>query len=211
MRKGIIYGVRCTCHKDSGVRYVGQTVVSVQSRRHVHLWNSREESSKSYRSYFSNWIRKHGEDNVEFFVLESDIPEEDIDLREDRWITELRKTGNNLTNIKRGGGQARGHKRPPHAKDMSGPNNPMYGKDRTEIMAYARSFQGPPSEETKAIWREQRAGEGNSRAVLTDEDVLELRAQEKRYGLFSEWARKFGVSPQTIHSAYTGKTWKHLN
>lgn len=210
MRKGIIYGVRCTCHPEDGVRYVGQTVVSIQSRRHVHLWNSREASSKSYNSYVSNWIRKHGEENTEFFLLE-ETTEDEIDSREDWWIVTLREGGSKLTNVKRGGGQARGHKRPPHAKDMTGKNNPMYGTDRKELMAYARSFQGPPTEETKALWSEQRTGEGNSRAVLTDEAVLELRSQEKRYGLFSEWARRYGVSPQTIYLAYNGKTWRHLN
>lgn len=188
---------------------MGQTVISVQSRKHVHLWNSREESSKSYKSYFSNWIRKHGEENVEFFVLE-ETSEDLIDEREDYWIIRLRAEGNCLTNVKRGGGQARGHKKPEHSKAMTGAGNPMYGKDRTELMAYARSFQGPPSEKTKALWREQRKGEGNARAVFTDEVVKSLRAEPKRYGLFSEYARKYGVSPQTVYLAYNRKTWKHV-
>lgn len=184
-------------------------MISVQSRKNVHFWNSREPSSKSYKSYFSNWIRKHGERNVEFFVLE-ETTEDRIDEREDYWIVSLREAGNKLTNIKRGGGQARGHKRPPHAKSMTGENNPMFGRDRRELMMYARSFQGPPSEETKAIWREQRKGEGNARAVFTDEAVKSLRAEPKRYGLFSEYARKYGVSPQTVYLAYNRKTWKHV-
>lgn len=210
MRKGKVYGVRCLCHPEAGTRYVGQTVKSIQSRRNVHLWNSKTEASKSYNSYFSNWIRKHGEENVVFYELE-EVPVEFLDSREDWWICYLRKKGRNLTNIKRGGGSARGYKRPRQSELMSGENNPMYGRNREEEMAYARSFQGPPSEKTKALWREQRKGEGNSRAVLTDEVIRELRKEEKRYGLFSEWARRYGVTPQTIHSAYHGKTWKHVD
>ena len=208
MRNGYIYGVRCTCHPEDGTRYVGQTVISVSSRKHVHLWNSRIPTSKSYKSYFSNWIRKHGEGNVEFFVIE-ETTEEVIDQREDFWITELRGRGQKLTNVKRGGGQARGHKRPGYV-NMSGENNPMYGKDRSELMAYARSFQGLASDETKAKMSEAHRGSLNSRAVLDEDAVRELRKQEKRYGLFSEWARKYGVSAQTIYLAYNRKTWKHV-
>ena len=209
MRKAYIYGVQCTCHPGKGVRYVGQTVVSVASRRGVHLWNARTPTSKSYGSYFSNWIRKHGETNVRFFVLE-ETQEGVVDQREDWWISDLKSKGASLTNVKAGGGQARGHKRPDLATRMAGENNPMYGKDRKELMEYARSFQRPPSEETKRKWSKQRTGEGNSRSVLTDEIVRQLRREKKRHGLFSEWARRYGVSVTSIQYAYEGKTWKHV-
>lgn len=165
--------------------------------------------SKSYNSYFSNWIRKHGETNVVFSVLE-ETTEDVIDEREDFWITDLRDQGQKLTNVKRGGGQARGHKRPAYV-NMSGPNNPMYGRDRSELMAYARSFQGLASDETKAKMSEAHRGSLNSRAVLDEDAVRELRKQSKKYGLFSEWARRYGVSAQTIYLAYYGKTWKHVD
>lgn len=86
----------------------------------------------------------------------------------------------------------------------------MHGRDRSEEMAFARSFQGLPSDKTRAIWREQRTGEGNPRSVLTEELVRELRKEPKRYGLFTEWARRVGVTTQTIRSAYLGETWAHL-
>lgn len=208
METGYIYGVRCVCHPKEGVRYVGQTSKGVEVRRAVHLWNARTKESKTYNSYFSNWIRKHGEENVEFFTLEKP-PVKELDNRERHWISTLREKYK-LTNLLEGGVQARGHKRPDHSEKMKGRGNPMFGKDRREIMAYARSFQGPPSDETKQLWSKQRTGEGNSRAVLTEEDVRELRKEEKRYGLFSEWARRFGVTPQTIRSAYLRETWKHV-
>lgn len=209
MRTAYIYQVTCTCHPEDGIRYVGQTIVSVASRRGVHLWNARTEESKSYNSHFSNWIRKHGAENVRFSVLEV-VTDKEVDAREEFWIASLRYQGHKLTNIKGGGGQARGHKRPDQSARMSGSGNPMYGKNRDELMAYARSFQGPPSEETRAAWSDQRRGEGNARSVLDDEAVRQLRKEPKRYGLFSEWARKYGVSPQTIYLAYNRKTWKHV-
>lgn len=209
MRKGYIYGARCICHPEDGVRYVGQTVVSVQSRISVHFWNAEKTESKSYRSHFSNWIRKHGKENVVFFVTE-ETTEREIDDREEHWIQLFRSEGAKLTNIKAGGKQARGHKRPQHAKSMSGENNPMWGKDRKELMDYARSFQGPPTEETRRKWSEQRRGEGNVRAKLTEEDVRRIRREPKKRGMLSRLAREYGVTPQSIWAAYNGKTWTHL-
>lgn len=147
--KAVIYVAWCICHPEDGVRYVGQTSKGVNSRWSVHLWNARTEGSTSYKGFMSSWIRKHGAENIVFSVLEVCTPEE-LDEREIFWIAFYRDQGANLTNILAGGAQPRGHKRPDHARDMSGPNNPMYGKDRKELMTYARSFQGPPSEETRA-------------------------------------------------------------
>lgn len=210
MRDGIIYGVSCLCHPEEGIRYVGQTVISVSSRRYVHLWNAKTETSKSYKSYLSNWIRKHGEANVVFSEVDR-TTENSIDELEDQWITKLRDEGQKLVNVKAGGGQARGHKKPAHSKSMAGSNNPMYGKDRRELMAYARSFQGPPSDKTKAIWSEQRKGEGNGRSELTEEIVRHLRTTRTgAYGEVARWAKEYNVSPQTIYLAVNYKTWKHV-
>lgn len=210
MRVGYIYAVTCTCHPEEGIRYIGQTVVSVSSRRCVHLWNSRTPSSKSYGSHFSNWIRKHGEKNIRFFVVEETTSDE-IDAREDWWIRDLLSKGARLTNVKGGGGQARGHKRPDISERMSGTRNPMYGTNRAELMAYARSFQSPPSEETKAIWSENRRGEGNSRAILKESDVRHLReTYTGAYGELSRLAREYGISAQSMYLMLNRKTWKHV-
>lgn len=210
MRKGYIYGARCTCHPEDGTRYVGQTVISVSSRKHVHLWNSRTLTSKSYNSHFSNWIRKHGEENVEFFVLE-ETTEEKIDQREDFWITQLRSQGNRLTNIKGGGGQARGHKRPEYV-NMRGENNPMYGKDRRELMAYARSFQGPMSDEEKARRSEAYTGSGNPRAIVTEDQVREIRQNYTgKYGELTATAKKYGLTVGSIYGIVNRKSWKHVD
>lgn len=146
---------------------------------------------------------------MEFFILET-TSEDLIDEREMFWISHLRDEGQVLTNVLSGGAQPRGHKRPEHSARMSGEGNPMYGTKREELMAYARSFQGPVSDETRAKMSSRRRGSDNSRAILDDDAVRELRKQEKRYGLFSEWARKYGVSAQTIYLAYNRKTWKHV-
>ncbi len=146
---------------------------------------------------------------MEFFILES-TTEDLINEREIFWIARLRDEGQILTNVLSGGAQPRGHKRPEHSVRMSGKSNPMYGTKREELMAYARSFQGPISDETRSKMSSRRKGSDNARSILNDDAVRELRKQEKRYGLFSEWARRYGVSVQTIYLAYNRKTWKHV-
>lgn len=207
--KVIIYGAWCLCHSDRGIYYVGQTINGVVSRWGTHLWNARTFRANSYSSRLSNWIRKHGPENIVFSVLEV-CTVDDLNEREISWISNLRAGGQAQANVLEGGSNPRGHKRPKQSKRMQGSKNPMYGVDRKELMEYARSFQGAPSEATKKIWSEQRTGEGNGRSVLTDDVIRELRKQDKVYGLFSKWARKYGVSVQTIYLAYNRKTWKHV-
>lgn len=89
-RKGVIYGLYCVCEnckdKRERIRYVGQTVVSKPSRRlDQHRFESRSEGA--YLSVHL-WIRKHGYSNVRMKILESGVPESQLDDRETYWIAE---------------------------------------------------------------------------------------------------------------------------
>lgn len=56
-------------------------------------------------------------------------------------------------------------------------------------------------------------GENNSRAILTEEIVLEARKLHKPYSREHSaraLAERFGVSTRTMHLAITGRRWKHL-
>lgn len=188
---------------------MGQTALGMKSRRHVHLWNARETTSKSHKSYVYNWIRKHGEENMVFEVLEKTTPEL-LDEREAYWIQEFKRRGNRLVNIKPGGGSERGYKVPRLSERMRGEGNPMYGKDRREIMAHARSFQKPMTAENRARVSERSRGELNVKAKLTEQDVREIRSVEKYYGVNAELGRKYGVSGAMISAIRMGKFWTHV-
>ena len=207
--KSVIYTASCTCHPEDGVRYVGQTIKGSKSRAHVHLWNSRIPESKSYRGFLSNWIRKHGEENIVF--QDHEICEPDaLDEREKYWIAHFRGLGNKLTNIRPGGGSERGYKNPLMSERMRGSGNPMYGKDRREVMAHARSFQGPLKDSTRAIWSEQRRGEGNPKAKLTEDQVREIRATPQFYGISAALSKEYGVSAAMISAIRLRRSWTHV-
>lgn len=59
-------------------------------------------------------------------------------------------------------------------------------------------------------------GEANGQAVLTAEQVLEIRARHvagtkgRRSGNTKDLAAEYGVSPQTIRLIVWRKTWRHL-
>lgn len=210
--KCVIYGAWCVCHPGRGIYYVGQTLKGMNSRWYHHLWLSRREDSRSFNSRFSRWIRKHDERNICFSILEVCTPE-DIDDSEIRWILYLRSQGQAQGNLLAGGSQPRGHKRPEHSARMTGAGNPMYGVDRAEIMAHARSFQGAASEETRRKMGESRRGSKNGRAKLTEDDVKEIRSRYSGkwpYGSKTRIAKEFGVSVQMIGDIVNRKNWKHV-
>ena len=208
--KCVIYGAWCLCHPERGIYYGGQTSLGVNSRWSTHLWVARTKHAKSHDSRLSRWIRKHGAGNVVFSVLEVCTLEE-LDDRERSWIAYLRSMGQAQANYLEGGSQPRGHKNPDHSTRMSGPGNPMFGKDRKALMAYARSFQGPASEKTRRKRGDANRGERNKRAVLNDEKVREIRRRYTgKYGELTQMGREYGVTPQMIYSIVNNKNWTHV-
>lgn len=59
--------------------------------------------------------------------------------------------------------------------------------------------------------RDVSVGERNRRAILTEKEVLAIRADYKRIGLKAMTAKYPKVSSTTIYQAASGRTWKHLN
>lgn len=82
-------------NKINNKQYVGQSV-DIDKRWYAHKNNSKYESN----IYLYNAMKKHGLDNFTFDVIESDIPLDKINEREEFWIKELstlRPNGYNLT------------------------------------------------------------------------------------------------------------------
>lgn len=153
----VIYGLYCTCHPDAGIRYVGQTRKGMKARLQVHRAHSR-----TMKWPVCSWIKKHGEQNVTYDILEVCEPDH-LDDREEYWIAHYRQIqGNRLLNVKNGGSTTSGHKRPAQSERMRGERNPMWGKDRKELMDYARSFTKPMSEERRERVRQQMLGRNHS-------------------------------------------------
>jgi DNA-binding transcriptional regulator YiaG len=80
---------------------------------------------------------------------------------------------------------------------VSGENNPMYGKKR--------------SEEAKMITSIASRGSKNKSSKLTESEVLEIRSIKEKTGVSSkEIADMFNVSKSTVKGILARQTWKHI-
>lgn len=53
-------------------------------------------------------------------------------------------------------------------------------------------------------------GESDSKSVLTEQQVQQIRRTARTRGVGTELARQMGVHPNTVYSARDGRSWKHL-
>lgn len=98
MKKGTIYALRCPLSGD--IRYVGQTIKSVNRRLTEH------KCDKRHNPYKINWINKLDNlgilDELKIEVLE-ECDEILLNDREKFWIEKIKQDGNKLVNLTDGG------------------------------------------------------------------------------------------------------------
>lgn len=131
---GIIYKAT---DLSNGKVYIGRTIVSIESRKYEHI---RDAYTNRDKMYFHRAIRKRGPDNFHWEVLCEAPSKEELNLFETFYIishhSHKSEGGYNLTWGGEGGthcvphtAEGKKHMSENHA-DVSGPNNPMYGKKR---------------------------------------------------------------------------------
>ena len=152
----------------NGKRYYGTTKLKVKKR-----W--RRGNGYKNNKYFTEAIEKYGWDNFEHIIVAKGLPKDDAYWLEEElikaWDTTNRDKG---YNIEKGGKYgAKGLKRSEEAKkkmsesrpDISGENNPMYGKHHTEEtrkkLSKANSGKHP-SEEARKKMSKARIGKHHS-------------------------------------------------
>ncbi len=82
---------------------------------------------------------------------------------------------------------------------------------------FSAAFHRPPPEDPEPLrqMKPGRAkGENHGNHKLTEDDVRKIRARYRRarrkYGLLSQMAREYRVSPQAVHNIVRRRTWTHL-
>lgn len=200
-----IYGLKCVCHPDQGIRYIGQTIRGVAWRLRVHLSTARANYRSSGAPVY-NWIRKHGAENIVPVVIHQFSSPTLLDEAEIHWIRFYRKNGKGkLMNVLSGG--------------LGGSPGPM--SDETKEKIRQAHLGRKVSQEGKRRMRDRMVdsgvahGEKNIKAKLTWAEVEEIRSREilpsgRRGGVTpseAAIATEFGVSQQTIHSILTNRTW----
>ncbi len=99
--------------------------------------------------------------------------------------------------------------------DVSGINNPMYGKEhseKTKSIISNKQKGKKHSNETKVLWTKQRSGDNNSNAKLTKNEVIKIREMYINEGYSqNELAKLFNVNQPCIYKIVNYKTWKNIS
>lgn len=106
--------------------YIGKTTKSLEVRFYYHKYNALKENSQTI---IHKAIRKYKPENFLMEEIDSASCEEELNSKEIFWISKLKPR----YNIARGGEGGNTSKSPNYIKalknrDMSGSNNPMFGK-----------------------------------------------------------------------------------
>lgn len=207
MESNVIYAL-WDANTPGEIRYVGQTREGIA----VRFGNHKAQATHGTKSYVYNWIRNIGIDRLRVSILSSHDDASELNGAEIYWIDRMREIGMPLTNTGNGGSSCwTGQKRPAQSLRMAGSSNPMFGRDRSEVMRYARSFQGPASEETRATWSKNRKGSGNANSKLEEQQAREIFRRSESGESRSSLAREYGVSTNQISHIALKKSWKHIH
>lgn len=205
-------GIYCIENKINNKKYIGQSI-------HIHRRWSEHKYELNNNTHDNDYLQKswnkYGLDNFEFSIIElCDIDE--LDDKECYYIS-LYNTfdRNHGYNLILGGGANRtiseetreklrqANKRRKSFPDMSGENNPMFGKhlsDETKEKIRQSRIGKKLSEETRLKLSELRTGEKNARCV----PVYCPELNESFWGA-KEAKMKYGVNPNKISECINGK------
>jgi group I intron endonuclease len=198
------------------LRYIGLTTNTLINRFKKHL---RDKTI----THKTNWINRIGKDNIEIILIEEHIQTTDeLCEKEIYYINKFKKEGHKLTNTTLGGDGWFGmkfsdtHKQniSKNHSDVSGENNPMFGKNHTlEARDKIRNakLNTTHSAATKDKMSLKKLGENNSKAVLSENDIIDIRKyyNSNKYTQH-ELADIFGVKQPAIYKIVKHITWKHV-
>ena len=74
----------------SGGKYIGQTIQSEEKRWYDHCKNAHDINREDYNTLLNKAIRKYGDNNFSVTILEDNIPEAQLNEREQYWINQYK-------------------------------------------------------------------------------------------------------------------------
>lgn len=226
-------------NKLNGKKYIGQTTASLKRRIDCHM--NEAKSGKRSKSAFHNALLKYGRDGFDFRVIEECQTFDELNDREKHWISACNSLCPAGYNIEAGGKNAplsestkaklRGQKRSEETRSLLSRINRNRPSEWNKKIARANKGRKPTEKQRRGLeagWhrlqpnaeKQKRRGENNPRALLTEDEVREIRRLYALNTSKERWARKeytqerlarmFNVRQITISTIVTGKAWKHI-
>lgn len=211
---GVIYGLSCQCHPERGVRYVGQTFQSPPGIRLVQHFSDANTKRSTLPVHY--WIRRHGAENIEMQILESNVSLDRIYEAEAQWISfcgTIRESGG--LNLLPGGRGVFGWK---HSDETRGKMSQSrmghaVSQETKAKLSQANAGRSHHTDEQRRASSERmkrKFGESHYRVKLKESEVEEIITLIWESFSNQEIADIYGVTRQAIHFIRTGKNWKHL-
>lgn len=206
----VIYGLKCYCHPEDGVRYVGRTIRGARSRLAGH----RNEMNRGSKYAVHNWMRKHGPENIHYEILAVADNFDELARLEVLFFEKLSSTCD-LLNIQK---VYQGVFRPKHSEETrakmsrSRMGHPTSEETKRKLREAhkGKCYQTPEQRAASSERMKKRFGEAHSMVKLKEREVKEI-IDLIHYGLKNqEIGDIYGVTRQAIHFIRTGKNWKHL-
>lgn len=194
---GFVYGLRCSCHPDAGIRYIGKTV---SLRPRYRLYSHANQARNGSMLPVHRWIRKHGPENIIQSVLEEITSgHEDLLRREIYWIAEVGTTSSPGLNCTAGGDGSLGWRRSAESEAK---------RAKTLRERYPRVKK---AKLTKEEYRATRVrGSASGTAKLNEDLVSEIKSAIWDGAKHSEISKIYGVTPCSISCIGREATWKHV-
>jgi group I intron endonuclease len=227
-------------NKTNGKAYIGQTTTSLASRTASHVREARY--GRRSKSAFHNALLKYGLDNFEIGAIETCDTIDQLNERERHWIASLNTISPNGYNIEPGGNhfpmseaskaKLRGRKVSEETRQkisqIARNRSPAWNRK----IAEANQGRRPSEKQLQGlalghhrpktpIERERFRGQTNPRAILTDDEVREIRRLYASNTGKDRWSRKeysqdrlaemFNVKQVTISTIVTRRAWQHID
>lgn len=190
------------------IRYVGKTVKSLAKRLSAHL----RERCNPHRV---RWIAKLLRTGLKPKIALLETVDGDWAETERRWIRKLRKAGHNLLNKTEGGEGAPGRRcseetRQKLSNAMAGRSPPRSTIEASLAARRGRTHSFEYRQRMSQIKKGTQNGSKHGMAVLTEEEVIEIR-QELAEGISgAQIARNRNISQMTVSNIKNRKTWGHV-
>jgi group I intron endonuclease len=226
-------------NKINGKAYIGQTTRSLNGRVSSHMREARK--GKRSKSAFHNALLKHGLGSFEIEVVENCDTIDQLNERERHWIATLKTICPSGYNIEEGGkhfvmseatrAKLRGRKLSDETRHLISQINRNRSPEWNKKISDAAKRRIPTDNQRRALAAgctrprtaaeiEWLKGETNPRALLTDDQVREIRRLYSSNTSNDRWAHKeytqdrlarmFNVKQITISTFVTRKAWKHI-
>lgn len=211
MAKEKICGIYCIENLVNHKRYIGQSV-NISDRISHHKSDLKHNRHKN--TYLQNSYNKYGLHNFKFYILEK-CNINNLDELERFYIAKYNSMNRDYGYNRESGGNINKcpsletrRKISKNHIDVSGENNPMYGKKMSkDSVLRTITNQNYINRKVK--------GEDNHRCSISEEDALAIKkhfsdGHKPYHGEISDIAKKYNTTSLTVSHIKNGHSWKWL-